>query len=200
MAGAELAQPGIAAAPKTPREIVLRLKRPQPSMLAMLASGYSAIYPCHVSAAKMRSAPIGTGADGTTYNINADLVAGKLAEIRALLQPLEIELGQWTNVGIGHGRAGAQVLAERWVRAEVGREQRQVLDDQAGGVDLVGLDVLGVDAVVADVRIRQRDDLLAVAGVGEDFLVTNDGGVEHHLTDGGAGGPDGIADKDRAVC
>jgi len=28
-------------------------------------------------------APIGTGADGTTYNINADLVAGKLAEIHA---------------------------------------------------------------------------------------------------------------------
>src|SRR5213075_347616 len=26
-------------------------------------------------------APIGTGADGTTYNINSDLVAGKLAEI-----------------------------------------------------------------------------------------------------------------------
>jgi len=26
-------------------------------------------------------APIGTGADGTTYNINADLVAGKVAEI-----------------------------------------------------------------------------------------------------------------------
>ncbi len=28
-------------------------------------------------------APIGTGADGTTYNINSDLVAGKLAEILA---------------------------------------------------------------------------------------------------------------------
>src|SRR5436190_16763163 len=28
-------------------------------------------------------APIGTGSDGTTYNINADLVAGKLAEILA---------------------------------------------------------------------------------------------------------------------
>ena len=26
-------------------------------------------------------APIATGADGTTYNINADLVAGKLAEV-----------------------------------------------------------------------------------------------------------------------
>ncbi|MDF3011744.1 MAG: argB, partial [Burkholderiales bacterium] len=28
-------------------------------------------------------APIGTGVDGTTYNINADLVAGKLAEVLA---------------------------------------------------------------------------------------------------------------------
>ncbi len=44
-----------------PLEVTLRLNRPQPSMLALLASGYSAIYPCHVSAAKMRTAPIGTG-------------------------------------------------------------------------------------------------------------------------------------------
>ena len=28
-------------------------------------------------------APIGVGADGETYNINADLVAGKLAESRS---------------------------------------------------------------------------------------------------------------------
>jgi hypothetical protein len=57
-----------------------------------------------------------------------------------------------------------------------------------------------VDAVVADVRIRQGDDLLAVAGVGEDFLVAGHRGVEHHFADGGAGGADRIADKDRAVC
>ena len=40
---------------------VLQLKRPQPSMLAMLASGYTPVYPCHVPTATMRTAPIGTG-------------------------------------------------------------------------------------------------------------------------------------------
>jgi hypothetical protein len=64
-----------------------------------------------------------------------------------------------------------------------------------GGVDLVGLDVFLVDAVVADVRIRQRDDLLAIAGVGEDFLVAGDGGVEHHFAGGGAGGSDRLPRK-----
>jgi peptide/nickel transport system substrate-binding protein len=37
------------------------LKRPQPALLALLASGYSPVYPCHVSPAEMRSHPIGTG-------------------------------------------------------------------------------------------------------------------------------------------
>ena len=40
---------------------VFQLKRPQPSMLAMLASGYTPVYPCHVPTAAMRTAPIGTG-------------------------------------------------------------------------------------------------------------------------------------------
>ncbi len=37
------------------------LKRPQPALLALLASGYSPIYPCHVSPVQMRRHPIGTG-------------------------------------------------------------------------------------------------------------------------------------------
>ena len=40
---------------------VLHLKRPQPSMLAMLASGYTPVYPCHVPPATMRTNPVGTG-------------------------------------------------------------------------------------------------------------------------------------------
>ena len=43
------------------------------------------------------------------------------------------------------------------------------------------LDVLGVDAGVADVRIRQRDDLPGVRRVGQDFLVAGHRGVEHHF-------------------
>ena len=37
------------------------LKRPQPALLALLASGYSPVYPCHVTPAQMRTNPIGTG-------------------------------------------------------------------------------------------------------------------------------------------
>ncbi len=41
--------------------VTFHLKRPQPSLLALLAAGWSAIYPCHVPPAQMRRHPIGTG-------------------------------------------------------------------------------------------------------------------------------------------
>jgi peptide/nickel transport system substrate-binding protein len=42
-------------------EVTFHLKRPQPSFLTLLASGWSPIYPCHVPARDMRQHPIGTG-------------------------------------------------------------------------------------------------------------------------------------------
>jgi peptide/nickel transport system substrate-binding protein len=42
-------------------EVTFRLKRAQPSLLSLLASGWSPIYPCHVTPAQMRQQPIGTG-------------------------------------------------------------------------------------------------------------------------------------------
>jgi peptide/nickel transport system substrate-binding protein len=42
-------------------EVTFHLKRAQPAFLAMLASGWSPIYPCHVPARDMRQHPIGTG-------------------------------------------------------------------------------------------------------------------------------------------
>src|SRR5712691_7530228 len=42
-------------------EATFRLKRPQPAFLALLASGFSPVYPCHVSPRDMRQRPIGTG-------------------------------------------------------------------------------------------------------------------------------------------
>ncbi len=42
-------------------EATFHLKRPQPSFLALLATGWSPIYPCHVSPRDMRKHPIGTG-------------------------------------------------------------------------------------------------------------------------------------------
>src|SRR5712691_931317 len=42
-------------------EVTFHLKRPQPAFLALLASGWSPVYPCHVPAREMRTHPIGTG-------------------------------------------------------------------------------------------------------------------------------------------
>jgi peptide/nickel transport system substrate-binding protein len=47
-------------APET-HTVVFRLKRPQPSLLPMLASGYSPVYPAHVPVAEFRTRCIGTG-------------------------------------------------------------------------------------------------------------------------------------------
>jgi len=41
-------------------EVTFHLKRPQPAFLALLASGFSPVYPCHVQPRDMRSHPIGT--------------------------------------------------------------------------------------------------------------------------------------------
>jgi peptide/nickel transport system substrate-binding protein len=40
-------------------EVTFHLKRPQPALLALLASGWSPIYPCHVPAREMRQHPVG---------------------------------------------------------------------------------------------------------------------------------------------
>ena len=42
-------------------EVTFHLKRPQPAFLALLASGFSPVYPCHLSPRDMRQHPIGTG-------------------------------------------------------------------------------------------------------------------------------------------
>jgi peptide/nickel transport system substrate-binding protein len=42
-------------------QATFHLQRQQPALLTLLASGYSPIYPCHVSPAQMRLHPIGTG-------------------------------------------------------------------------------------------------------------------------------------------
>ena len=46
---------------RSDHEVAFVLHRPQPSFLSLFASGYTPIYPCHVSAAQMRTAPVGTG-------------------------------------------------------------------------------------------------------------------------------------------
>jgi peptide/nickel transport system substrate-binding protein len=44
-----------------PTEVTFHLKRRQPSFIALLAAGWSPVYPCHIPSAQMRTKPIGTG-------------------------------------------------------------------------------------------------------------------------------------------
>ena len=44
-----------------PHTVIFKLKRPQPSLLLMLASGYSPVYPAHVPLADLRQRCVGTG-------------------------------------------------------------------------------------------------------------------------------------------
>jgi len=104
------------------------------------------------------------------------------------------------EVGDRHRALGQQVLGQRGLAAEIGCCQRQVLDDQAGGLHTVRFGILAAGAIVADVRVRQGDDLLAITGVGQDFLVAGHRGVEDNFANAGAGGANGISDMDRAVC
>ena len=50
-----------AVVPKGDHVATFRLKRPQPAFIALLAAGFSPVYPCHVPARDMRTRPIGTG-------------------------------------------------------------------------------------------------------------------------------------------
>ncbi len=61
------------------------------------------------------------------------------------------------------------------------------------------LDVLGVDAVVADLRVGHRDDLAAIAGIGEDLLVAGHRGVEADLAVDFARGAERGAGEDGSV-
>ena len=44
-----------------PATVIFRLKRPQPALLMMLASGYSPVYPAHIPPADLRTRCVGTG-------------------------------------------------------------------------------------------------------------------------------------------
>jgi len=57
-----------------PYSVVFRLKRPQPSLLLMLASGYSPVYPAHVPLAEFRTKCVGTGPFKLKENRPGELV------------------------------------------------------------------------------------------------------------------------------
>jgi len=92
-----------------------------------------------------------------------------------------------------------EVGVETRARAEVRRDRRCLLHDEPVDPRPARLDVLVVDAVVADHRVRHRDDLASIGWIGEDLLVPLHGGMENHLTRGLSDCSEGFASERASV-
>jgi len=75
----------------------------------------------------------------------------------------------------------AQHCVKRCFRSVVTRSARHLAHDHAATEWLRCFVVRSVRSVVADVRIRERDDLSGVARIGDHFLVASHDGVEHNF-------------------
>ena len=75
-----------------------------------------------------------------------------------------------------------KILVQLAVGAKIARAPALLANNEAGQMRLVTFDILGVHAVVANLRIGHRDNLATIARIGKDLLISGHRGVEAHLT------------------
>ncbi len=90
-------------------------------------------------------------------------------------------------------------LAERSLRSKIAGHPAMFADNEAGQMGAAAFEVVFVDAVVADLRVRHGHDLATVAGIGEDLLVAGHRGVETDFAVDFALDPNRNARVDRAI-
>jgi hypothetical protein len=74
-----------------------------------------------------------------------------------------------------------QIGAGGVVRTPIRSKRREFAHDERFDKRLAGFLIVVIRTDVADVRIRERDDLAAIAGIGENFLVTSEAGIKNDL-------------------
>jgi hypothetical protein len=72
-----------------------------------------------------------------------------------------------------------QIELGRFRGAPVRRDLRKFADDQRFDVRAGRFFIVKIGADIADVRIGEANDLPGVAGVGENFLITGEAGIEN---------------------
>ena len=83
-----------------------------------------------------------------------------------------------------------QVVLERIGRTKIAHNGACAPENQSGCCNSRTFGILLIDADIADVRIRERDNLSCVTRVSEDFLIPGHGGVKDHFGRDGACGAD----------
>ena len=105
--------------------------------------------------------------------------------------------------GVDFGDHGDAAVGEERLRGFVGapvaRKRGEFAHDQTFDMRLRGFVIAFVGAVVADLRIGEDDDLAGIRGIGEDFLIARDGGIENHLAGAFDGRTKTTALEDRTV-
>src|SRR5579862_3447522 len=85
------------------------------------------------------------------------------------------------------------------LRTPVRTDLRELANDQSFYIRTRGLVVLGIGPVVAYFRIGENDNLTAVGGIGENFLIASNGSIENDFAVAFAFGAVSFASKDFAV-
>ena len=98
---------------------------------------------------------------------------------------------------------GNAVTLEKFLRgfagAPIRRERGKFAHDQAFDVRLRGFVIVAIRADISDVRIRQADNLAGIAGIGENFLVTSEAGIENDFAAAARASARRTAVKDSSV-
>ncbi len=111
---------------------------------------------------------------------------------------------------VAHQRASVDVPDDRnlvpvqiqlggFRRSPVGRDLREFPHDERFDVRPRGFLIFEVGADVSDVRVGQTNDLPGIAGVGENFLVTGEAGIENDFAAAAGNRPRRAAVKDAPV-
>lgn len=92
-----------------------------------------------------------------------------------------------------------EVSLSRFAGAPARGNLREIADDERFDIGARRFLVLGIGADVADVRIRQADNLAGIAGIGEDFLIAGEAGIKNNFSAAAATGAGRAAVKYSSV-
>jgi hypothetical protein len=92
-----------------------------------------------------------------------------------------------------------QILLRGFRRAPVGRQGGKFADDQAFNIRLGRFFILAIGADVPDMRIGKTNNLSGITGIGENFLIAGETGIENDFATAAGGGTRGASVKDSSV-
>jgi len=99
------------------------------------------------------------------------------------------------NVPDGRNFVAIQIKLGGFRGAPVRGDLRELAHDERFDVGARRFFVVEIGAYVADVRISQTDDLAGVTGVGENFLIAGEAGIENDFAAAASDGARGAAVK-----